>query len=294
MIAVWPSYSNWAVQIWVGLELAEKVGPWYGGVAKRMGGRKTYQRTRSPEYFWTPPKRASVLLWRGEFVQEKTEHWHLRGVENVPYEGGGSTSPFWEGCHSWGFPPPSFFKGEKPTPKTTHPNKKSLRKQFSGLFLQTVLPLSFKLNKRHAERVWANCLRKLFSIEFNGVDGFLWAFLPWFFFHSPWRPLKRGVLTGTRSIKSWFLGRGWGQQLFNFQSPAVKWMARTSSLNCLSCRNPYQTPHSLNCLPPFHWKTLFFTEKCFVASPSQKSALINATNRKKQTTARKKGKKNSC
>ena len=50
-------------------------------------------------------------------------------------------------------------------------------------------------------------------------------------------------------------------------------MARTSSLNCLSCRNPYQTPDSLNCLPSFHWKPLFFTEKCFVASPSQKSAL---------------------
>ena len=51
-------------------------------------------------------------------------------------------------------------------------------------------------------------------------------------------------------------------------------MARTSSLSCLPCRNPYQTPHSLNCLPPFHWKSLFITEKCFVASPSQKSALI--------------------
>ena len=51
-------------------------------------------------------------------------------------------------------------------------------------------------------------------------------------------------------------------------------MARTSSLNCLSCRNPYQTPHSLNCLPPFHSKPLFFlTEKCHVASPSQKSVL---------------------
>ena len=73
--------------------------------------------------------------------------------------------------------------------------------------------------------------------------------------------------------KSWFSGKGWGQQLFNFQSLAVQWMARTSSLNYLSCTNPYQAPDSLNCLPPFHWKTLFFTEKCFVASPSQKSAL---------------------
>ena len=75
-------------------------------------------------------------------------------------------------------------------------------------------------------------------------------------------------------FSSWFSGRGWGQQLLTFQSPAVHWMARASSLNCLSCRNPYQTPHSLNCLPPLHWKPLFFTEKCFVASPPQKSALI--------------------
>ena len=60
-----------------------------------------------------------------------------------------------------------------------------------------------------------------------------------------------------------FSGRGWGQQLFSFQSPAVQWMARTSSLNCLSCRNPYQAPHSLTCLPPLHWKALLFlTEKC--------------------------------
>ena len=82
------------------------------------------------------------------------------------------------------------------------------------------------------------------------------------------------ILSADDSGKSQFSGRGWGQQLFSFQSPAVQWMARTSSLNCLSCRNPYQTPNSLNCLPPFHWKTLFFPEKCFVASPSPKSALI--------------------
>ena len=28
-------------------------------------------------------------------------------------------------------------------------------------------------------------------------------------------------------------------------------------LNCLSCRHPYQTPHSLNCLPPFNEKPFF-------------------------------------
>ena len=51
-------------------------------------------------------------------------------------------------------------------------------------------------------------------------------------------------------------------------------MARTSSLNCLSCRNPYQTPHSLNPSPLFTENPFFFTEKCFVGSPAQKSALI--------------------
>ena len=52
-------------------------------------------------------------------------------------------------------------------------------------------------------------------------------------------------------------------------------MAQTSSLNCLSCRNPYQTPLSLNPSPLFTEKPFFFTEKCFVGSPAQKSAPIN-------------------
>ena len=74
------------------------------------------------------------------------------------------------------------------------------------------------------------------------------------------------------SGQGWFSGRGWGQQLFTFQSPAVHWMARTSSLNCLSCRNPYQTPHSLNCLPPLHWKT-FFSLKSASSHPLPKNRL---------------------
>ena len=48
---------------------------------------------------------------------------------------------------------------------------------------------------------------------------------------------------------------------FSFQSPAVHWIARTSSLNWLSCKNPYQTPHSLNALPPFHWQKKHFPLK---------------------------------
>ena len=48
-------------------------------------------------------------------------------------------------------------------------------------------------------------------------------------------------------------------------------MAGTSSLNCLFCRIPYQRLHSLNAWTPFSEKALFFTEFCFVASPSQNS-----------------------
>ena len=47
-------------------------------------------------------------------------------------------------------------------------------------------------------------------------------------------------------------------------------MARTSSLNCLSYRNPHQAPHSLNASPLFTEKPFFCTEKCFVAAPSQR------------------------
>ena len=117
------------------------------------------------------------------------------------------------------------------------------------------------------------CLKKLnvsgASLILDDTDCF--PALQW------WRPVA-GVLHG-KSLevlwevlpsKSWFSGRGWGQQLFTFQSPAVHWIARTSSLNCLSCRNPYQTPHSLNCLPPFHWKPLFFHWKVLRRIPSPK------------------------
>ena len=49
-------------------------------------------------------------------------------------------------------------------------------------------------------------------------------------------------------------------------------MARTSSLNCLSCKKSLPSPWFTELPPPFSLKTPFFTEKCFVASPSQKSA----------------------
>ena len=74
--------------------------------------------------------------------------------------------------------------------------------------------------------------------------------------------------------KSWFLGRGWGQQLFSFQSPAVHWMARTSSLNCLSCWNPYPTPHSLNAYPLFTENTFFCSLKSASSHPLPKNRLV--------------------
>ena len=54
----------------------------------------------------------------------------------------------------------------KPTPKTTHPNKKSLRKQFSELFVHTVLPLSLNwtgsAQKEFGQTVCANCYELVF------------------------------------------------------------------------------------------------------------------------------------
>ena len=51
-------------------------------------------------------------------------------------------------------------------------------------------------------------------------------------------------------------------------------MARTSSLNCLSCRKLYQTPHSLNCLPPFQWKTIFFLKSASSYLPKNRLRLL--------------------
>ena len=64
-----------------------------------------------------------------------------------------------------------------PPPKTTHPNKKSLRKQFSELFVQ--IGLRLELNRKYAERVWANCLHQLFSAGFIGVGGLLGWVVYW-------------------------------------------------------------------------------------------------------------------
>ena len=72
--------------------------------------------------------------------------------------------------------------------------------------------------------------------------------------------------------QSRFSGRGWGQQLFSLQSPAVQCMARTSLLNCLSCRNPYQTPVHWIASPHFTEK-LFFSLKSASPHPLPKNRL---------------------
>ena len=81
-------------------------------VQNAYGGRKTYQRTRSPENFWTPPKDAfKVRLSRG-FLYRKNRATTPEGVENCHRTRGGSKTPFIsrEGCHSHEvFAPPSFF-----------------------------------------------------------------------------------------------------------------------------------------------------------------------------------------
>ena len=69
--------------------------------------------------------------------------------------------------------------------------------------------------------------------------------------------MSQVVIKCHKFSRSWFWGRGWAQQLISFQSPAVQWMAWTSSLNCLSCRDPHQTPHSLNASPLFTEKPFF-------------------------------------
>ena len=66
----------------------------------------------------------------------------------------------------------SINQGKEAHPQTTHPSNKRKCEHFSELFVQSVLSLSFRLSRRHAERVWANYLRKLFLVGFYGVGGF--------------------------------------------------------------------------------------------------------------------------
>ena len=81
----------------------EPLGRDMGG-AKGMGGGKRTRERALPKIIGPLQKSFWSAL---SFCAGKTEHWHLRGVENVPYEGGSKT-PFWEGYHSWGFQPPLF------------------------------------------------------------------------------------------------------------------------------------------------------------------------------------------
>ena len=55
-----------------------------------MGGGKRTRERALPKIVWTPPKELLVCSVV-DFCTGKTEHEHLRGVENVPYEGGSKT-----------------------------------------------------------------------------------------------------------------------------------------------------------------------------------------------------------
>ena len=58
-------------------------------------------------------------------------------------------------------------------------------------------------------------------------------------------------------------------------------MARTSSLNSLSCRNPYQTPHSLNPSPLFT-ENPFFLPKSASSDPLPKNRLLKKAHKHKE------------
>ena len=67
--------------------------------------------------------------------------------------------------------------------------------------------------------------------------------------------------------------RGWGQLLFNFQSLVVHWIARISSLHCLSCRNPYQT--LIHWMPPPSSLKPFFSLSSASSHPLPKNRLLS-------------------
>ena len=71
----------------------------YGGV-QTYGWRKRTRQRPLQKNFSDPSKRASGALSLGlNFLHRKTEQRHLRGMENVPDEGGSKTR-FREGCLS--------------------------------------------------------------------------------------------------------------------------------------------------------------------------------------------------
>ena len=82
------------------------VGPWYGG-AQNVWGEENVPENMLSRKFLDPSKRASGLRCRG-FLHRKNRALTAEGGGKRTVRGGSKT-PFWEGCHSWGFPPPSFF-----------------------------------------------------------------------------------------------------------------------------------------------------------------------------------------
>ena len=102
------------------------------GGAKRMGGGKRTRERAVPKNSG-PLQGASGLLGRGIFVQENRATTPEGGGKRTVR--GGSKTPFWEGCHSWGFPPPSFFHPPMASSEEKHlPYKQETHKQkFTGL-----------------------------------------------------------------------------------------------------------------------------------------------------------------
>ena len=86
--------------------MRQKLGRDMGG-CKTYGGRKTYQRTRSPNNFWTP-SRGFGLLCRG-FLYRKNRALTPEGGWKTYGTRGGSKTPFLGGVSFVRFSYPLFF-----------------------------------------------------------------------------------------------------------------------------------------------------------------------------------------
>ena len=85
------------------------------------------------------------------------------------------------------------------------------------------------------------------------------------------RFLRRGPLAALASLMGAEIWEEGERRKIRFLESCGSLSGPTSSLNCLSCGSPYQRLHSLNALK----KALFFTDFCFVASPSPNSVPIS-------------------
>ena len=102
--------QSWTVywpNLWYEIGTNTIPGSWYGGVQNVWGEEKRTRERALPkildpslESFW------SALWWIFAEEKQSTDTW---GGLKTYRTRGVSKTPFGEECHSWGFPPPSFF-----------------------------------------------------------------------------------------------------------------------------------------------------------------------------------------